>query len=317
MDEHDLDLKLLRSLGQDLTEPPHGLQEHVEEEVWKLIIAEEKSTRSAHTRARGWSFGALLRPMVAAGAAAALLIGVSIMSDGGPAKIATTPNSQVTKASNLTMFDSTANSIFGAPDSQPANTDIQGRIDLSSQGTQISLANGPRHDKSGDLSRDTKQLAQSISRDPVELRSMVRSSVKQTTDPQDHDDHSAFQATVRWISDSAVPADLRAAMLRSLGGLNNVDDAFTGTDLLGRYGVVLGHRDLESAVRLQAVLDQRTGVLLEERAFTTSYLDPACPPGTFTSLSLYINGKRVESRTMPGVDWPQIVPECSQPLIAN
>jgi hypothetical protein len=117
---------------------------------------------------------------------------------------------------------------------------------------------------------------------------------------------------MQWIVAQQVPADLRAAMLRSLDDMNGIDGALMGVDLLGRQGVVLSHLDIPSGLREQYVLAQDGGRLLERRSFTTSSVDPACPPGTFTEYSLYDDlGRAVSPANAPVLDWPQVVTACA------
>jgi hypothetical protein len=200
----------------------------------------------------------------------------------------------VTQASGG-LLDGTARALFGTDSAASASSaPVVGRIDLQGES----------------LSRPSTEAADALTRDPAVLRDELRASVA-TSGQEDPSDTIAFRTAIAWIVDPSVPTDLRAAMLRSLAGLEGIDDARSGVDMLGRPGVILGHIDARSGVRTQAVLDGSSGILRELRSFTTTYLDPACPPGTFTEYAAYDDdGAWIDPRTQPFVAWPQVVTAC-------
>lgn len=75
-----------------------------------------------------------------------------------------------------------------------------------------------------------------------------------------------------------VPADLRAALLRSLALVNGVDVAEEETTLDGRSGVALSYTET-SGLRSEIVLDPQTGELIGERQVVTEELG-GIPAGT-------------------------------------
>lgn len=316
-DHHDL--RLLRTLGAELAEMPADLEAHVEDQVLQAIVAEElagrdqaKAPRRAATRAQRRWFGGLVRPAAAIGAAASLALGVAVISDGGPG--AGSPAGSVTQASSSSVFDSTASTIFGdvdAPDASGSGSSpgVVGSINLADDASESTLVDGPTRDRLGHLSGESAQLAASISRDPGAIRNLVRESVDELG-IEDDGDRTSYRVTMRWVVDVAVPPDLRAAMLRSVGGLDGMDEIHLGADLLGRTGLVIGHHDDEVGIRTQALLDRGSGSLLELRSYTTAYVDPACPPGTVTEHAVFEGDRRIDPASMPWVDWPMIIAAC-------
>jgi hypothetical protein len=302
----DRDLQLLRQFRIDEAEPPAGLQSRIEEQLWQAILAEEAAAAGRAPR-RGWR-ASLVRPLAAMGAAAALALGVAVVSDGGSGVSA--PTGSVTRAGGSTVFDSTATALFGGGPTDAAAAPIDGSIDLTDDDLGDAFTDGPVHDQLGQLDERSGELASSLSRDPAELRDYVRDRIAQLG-VDDRDDHAAYRSAMRWVVDPAVPVDLRAALLRSLAGLRNIDEARMGMDVLGRAGVVLGHLDSETGVRTQAVLQPDGGSLLEVRSFTTTYVDPACEPGTFTEhVTFDEDGRAVDPSSMPWIDWPAVVAAC-------
>lgn len=304
----DRDLQLLREFRLDEAEPPPHLQGRIEEQLWQAILDEEAAAAgSRRRRAGGWRQAAWLRPLVAAGAAASLALGVAVVSDGGVGSVGGATTS-VTQAGSAGVFDGTANALFGQDSSSGAP--IVGSVDLTTGDDDgDELVGGPSHDSTGALDADSGEFARSVTRDPAELRDLVRESIR-NLGIDDADDHAAYRATMRWVVDPAVPVDLRAAMLRSLSGLQLVDPASVGFDVLGRRGIVIGHLDLDTGVRTQAVLDPDSGTLLEVRSFTTTYVDPACEPGTFTEHAAYEDGMQIDPSSLPWADWPAVVAAC-------
>lgn len=302
----DRDLELLRSFRIEEAEPPPGLQSRVEERLWQAILAEEASRPPAQRRAR-WFHG-LLRPAVAAAAAASIAAVVAVASDGG----GTTVSGGSGGARQAGVLDSTATALFGDQVPGPAApAPVVGVIDLSSADEQdATLARGPRLDDEGTLDADGVELVRSASRDPATLQARLR-AIAADVSGRDPGDRVAFAISMQWVGSGAVPADLRAAMLRSLDGLQGVHGAVMGADLLGRDGVVLGHVDTTTGVRQQYLLDPDDGQLLERRTFTTAYVDPACPPGTFVDHGLYrSDGSPVTAADAPWLDWPLVVASC-------
>lgn len=310
----DPDLQLLRSFRAEEAEPPLGMQARIEERLWQAIMLEESSRASGRSaRQPGW-FQRLLRPLVAAGAAATLALGVAIASDGGSSGPGSLGQGMTVQQAGAGVLDSTANSLFGGTSTTP--TPIMGRIDLTDGDER--LIDGPRHDSSGSgLEDGHADLVRDLSRDPDELLQAVRSSIA-SSGVRDPGDAVAFHVAMRWVVDPAVPVDLRAAMLRSVEGVDGIDDALVGTDVLGRSGIVVGQLDRASGIRSQYVLDPTDGSLFEVRAFMTTYLDPACPPGTVTMHAAYDDaGERVDPSAAQWVAWPQVVEACSPTVLVS
>ncbi len=308
----DPDLQLLRSFRAHEAELPAGLQARIEERLWQSILAEEAARATGRTTMRPRWFERLFRPLVAAGAAATLAIGVAVASDGGAGN-ATLGQANVTQA-GAGILDATASSLFGGPTATAAP--ISGRIDLT-DGDQR-LFDGPRSGVSGDpLDEGHAELARGLTRDPDELLQAVRASVAQSgvTDPSDA---VAFHVAMRWVANPGVPVDLRAAMLRAVQGIQGIDGALVGTDALGRQGIVIGQLDRSSGVRSQYLLDPSNGTLLESRAFMTAYLDPACPPGTVTTHAAYDeDGRQIDPATAQWVAWPEVVEACAPTVLVT
>jgi len=40
------------------------------------------------------------------------------------------------------------------------------------------------------------------------------------------------------------------------------------------------------------------------------YVDPACPPGTFTDHALFSDGQQIDPAQVQWVDWPAVVNAC-------
>jgi hypothetical protein len=302
----DPDLHALRTFRIEEATPPAGLQARIEEQLWQAILAEESQHAGPCRRtAHGSWLARFLRPAVAPGAAAALAVAVAVASDGGPG-LSTSASSGVTSA-GTGLLDSTASSIFGgsatASSSSPRPA-VGGTIDLRSPDAADGvLAAGPDQASTDEL--------REITRDPAELLASMRRSVAQASGP-DPTDRVAFRLAMSWVVAQSAPVDLRAAVLRSMDGMQGIDDALVGVDILGRQGIVLSHLDAESGVREQFVLTATGAHLLEQRAFTTGYVDPACPPGTFTEHVLYgDDGTPIAPDDAPWLDWPLVVPACA------
>jgi hypothetical protein len=282
------------------------MQARIEERLWQAILTEE-ADRAPRARRRSWR-EAWLRPLVATGAALGLAIAVAVVSDGG-AGITGEPTTQVTQASGSSVLDRTAGTLFGRTGAGAAMP-ISGTVDLTTNDDDELLAGGPSHVAPGELDPEAAELARTLPRDPAALMKAVRGGVRAIgIDPPD--DHHAFRLAMRWVSDPAVPQDLRAAMLRSVGGLDGIDEARIGRDALGRSGIVIGHLDAGTGVLTQVLLDPQGGRLMEVRSFTTTYVDPACEPGTFTEHALYeLTGEQVTPAQQPWLDWPAVVAAC-------
>jgi hypothetical protein len=301
----DPDLHALRSFRIDEATPPANLQASIEERLWQAILAEEASASSTkHALRRSWS-ARFLRPVVAIGAAAVLAMAVAVASDGGSGT-SSGVSGGVTKASTG-LLDATASSLFGgsatASSSSPRPA-VGGTIDLRTpDDADRVLAEGP--------DRVSSDEVREISRDPAELLASLRRSAADAAGA-DPSDRVAFRLAMQWVVAQSAPTDLRAAVLRSMDGMQGIDGALVGVDILGRQGIVLSHLDATSGVREQFVLTANGARLLEQRAFTTGYIDPACPPGTFTEYALYgDDGAPVSPADAPWLDWPLVVPACA------
>src|SRR5690606_5456087 len=95
------DLARLRSWGRSLAQAPAHLQSHIEEQLWEAILAEEagQAGRARRRNHRRW-FQGLLRPAVAAGAAAMLAVGVAVTSSRGPETATSARGGTVVQASS-------------------------------------------------------------------------------------------------------------------------------------------------------------------------------------------------------------------------
>jgi hypothetical protein len=309
----DPDLQLLRTFRADEAEPPEGLQARIEERLWQAILAEESARAPRRRPARQPWFQRMLRPLVAAGAAATLAIGVAVASDGGSGTGSLGQASD--RQASPGVLDSTASALFGG-DTAAQSSPIVGRLNLS-EGDER-LLDGPQRDASGaSLDDGHAALARELSRDPAELLQAVRSSIAASGVDDPHD-VVAFHVAMRWVADPAVPVDLRAAMLRSIQDIDGIDAALGGQDVLGRDGIVIGQLDSSTGIRSQYVLDPSDGSLFEVRSFMTSYLDPACPPGTVTMHGVYDDaGQRIDPAAAQWVAWPQVVEACAPTVLVS
>ncbi len=202
------------------------------------------------------------------------------------------------------VFDSTASSLFGGS-AATQRSPVVGRLNLS-EGDERILDDTGRAELAGELPRDPEVLLQAV------RASIAASGVR------DPGDALAFHVAMRWVADPAVPLDLRAAMLRSIQGIEGVDGALVGQDVLGRNGIVIGQLDQSTGIRSQYVLDPADGSLFETRAFMTAYLDPACPPGTVTSHAVFDDaGDQVDPSEAQWVAWPQVVEACAPRVLVS
>ena len=307
----DDDLDLLRSYRLQDADPPRGLQERLEEDLLHAMLDETSprrapiAIRATQPARRRW-FSGLARPAIAFATLAVVAGGIATISDGGGVVGGQGSNgstSAVTRAST-NVLDGAAASLFGGSASAAAatpRTPVIGTINASEPEDAALLAAGPRSgtvETLGRLTRDPDQLAELLRAAPGELG------------VEDTHDRIAFHIAMTWVADASVPTDLRAAMLRSLGGLDDIDPATAGVDILGRPGIALGHLDSRTGVREQYLLAQDGGTLLERRSFTTTYLIPGCPPSTYTYHALYQDGQRILPAELPYQDWPTVVPAC-------
>jgi hypothetical protein len=299
----DPDLRELRRFRIDEAEPPAHLQAKIEEQLWQAILAEESAGAARRAPRRGWLDG-LLRPALAAGAALSIAAVVAVASDGGTGG-GGAASSAVIQAGSGGVLDTTARTLF---DTDAATTmPTVGSIDLRSTNGDDRIADGPMHDDDGSLDAGSAEVASSLTRDPGALRQVLVESID---DSSRSVDAAAFDAAMRWVVDPAVPTDLRAAMLRSLDGLDGIDEALVGVDVFGREGIVLGQLDTMSGLRTQVVLDPSDATLLERRVYTTTYVDPACPPGTFTEHEAWEDGERIDPGDAQWLAWPIVIAAC-------
>lgn len=294
----DADLELLRRFRAADAIPPHGLLERLQEDLWQAVLEEEQRLRAP--RRRRW-FGGLMRPAIATAAAGAVAVVMAVGSDGGPAERVLTPTDASVQAG---VLDGAATTLFGASIAAPPDAPFTGGIEVRGSDAHAArlLAGSPADAPGDEVVR--------LTRDPDELRELLRAAAIELNG-SDPGDRIAFHLGLRWVTDPRAGSDLRAAMLRSLDGLRGIDPFVTGSDVLGRQGVVIGHLDEHSGLRSQYVLAPDGGVLLERRSFTTVYVEPACPPGTFTDHALFDRGEQVLPSQLPWVAWPQVVAACA------
>lgn len=323
MDEPEL--ALLRTWGADLTEPPAHLEGRIKDELWQAILAEEAAAagRGARRRSpRRW-FDGLLRPAVAAGTAAVLAVGVAISSGGGDGsqRLAQPRGGGVVQAGSG-LLDTAATSLFGDATSSTAPRAMQrGRIDLRTfdHDTEHLLTGPALDERSGEVSEQSWEFMQSLTRDPDRLRGAMRSAAAELAS-EDASDRIAFHLTMRWVVSPHAPTDLRAAMVRSLDGLRGLDNVTTAVDLLGRSGLLIGHLDPQTGLREQYLLRSSDATLIARQSFTTAQLDPACPVGTVVDHALYDDaGRPIDPDDAPWLAWPQVISACAPgaPLVTG
>ncbi|MCW2972054.1 MAG: hypothetical protein JWN72_327 [Thermoleophilia bacterium] len=304
----DDDLDLLRSYRAADAVPPRGLQERLEEDLLHAMLDATAAPvaptpiRATGSSRPGW-FANLRRPALAFGALAALAIGVATFSNGGvDLGSSTTGAAGVTQASS-NPFDGTASSVFGASSGAAIETTpFADTLEAPTPTTEAAaLAAGP--------AAASDATMEALTRNPQRLAQVLRDApAEQGVD--DPGDRLAFHVALAWITDTRAPVQLRAALLRSLGGLEGVDAAYTSLDPLDRQGIAIGHTDTQTGLREQYLLSANGGELLERRSFTTTYVDPACPPGTYTYDEVYVNGQAVGASQMPWRQWPNVIGDC-------
>lgn len=308
----DRDLQLLRGFRVAEAEPPAGMQERIEERLWQSILAEEGAHAPRRRGRRPW-YQELLRPAAAVGAAATMAIGVAVLGGDGTG---TGISSTVTRAG---VLDTTAATIFGESGATGSTgAPIAGAIDLTDpDDADETLLRGPVTTPEGRLDEATLEVVRETTREPGDLQSRMLRGATDLAGPEQAE-WAAYHATMRWVVEPQVPSDLRAAMLRSLEGLGGIDAAISGADLLDRSGIVLGYLDPRTGLRAQHLLDVDGGRLLERRTLTTQYVDPACPPGTFTSHELLDEqGTPIRQADAPWLDWPLVVEACDPRLVSG
>ncbi|MCW2960618.1 MAG: hypothetical protein JWM25_747 [Thermoleophilia bacterium] len=311
MDDHDLEV--LRSYRAREAQPPPGLQERLEEDLLHAILDEEAQSQ-ARTRPRRaparrrWSAG-LLRPAMAAGVAAAIAVTVAVWSDGGAGPAGTSVTGVSQAGTNL--LDTTASRLFGGASQVTVPQAPIGTINAQEQTTDELLTGPVRNATGTELSDAGQEFARELPRDADALRALLFEAAANATDDEALHERVAFHIAMRWVVDPAVPADLRRSMLLSLNGLSGIEQAVPGVDVLGRQGVVVSHFDINNGIRGQYLL-QTNGALLERRAYTAGYIDPACPQYTYTDHALYFDGAPIEPASMAWLDWPQVIPSCDR-----
>lgn len=333
MDDRDLDL--LRTFRAADAIPPVGFEERLEEDLLQVVLDEElgrpprpatplRPERAAigNRIARWIGASALARPALAGVAAIALATGVAVLSDGGATSAGTSATGGGVAQASTNVFDATATALFGGGGSSTdARAAVNGSPTLGAELPDAAagsdderaalLAQGPGTSQAEALQRATQLPASEAKlRDLLRRASDGMRSSAAGGSVADDGDRIAFHLGMRWVVDPLVPATTRAAILRSLAGFSNIDRAVRGQDLLGRAGIVLSHYDERSGLREQYVLDPDGGDLLERRAFTTAYMDPACPPGTFTSYALFERGTSITADQVPWIDWPATIDSC-------
>lgn len=307
------ELAQLRAYRADEAIPPVGMLERLRDDLQLTIDAEREPlpvARPARHRSpwRRYAEHRLFRPAMVAGAAAVLVVGIAGVSTSGDATSAGVGAATSATQASTSLFDGTAASLFGTG-SDDSVAPVLGTITSVGQTDDVAsaVANHDRDD-------DAYALLKRLPRDPTQLRDTLRSvsHAADGTTAIGGSDQGAFHLAMGLVTDGRLPADLRAAVLRSVGGFDGIDPAAFVRDDLGRTGVLISHFDAGSGVRDQYVLDQSTGVALEQRSFTSEYVDPACPPGTFTGFHIYDDaGNALEPHQLPTLDWPTVVPSCS------
>ena len=212
----DDDLDLLRSYRAAEAEPPRGLQDRLEEDLLDAMLAASGAPAPAipirqakqRTPSRSWRAN-LRRPVVAFVALAVLAGAVATVSNGGLDVSGTAVDSAgVTKAS-ANPLEGAATSLFGASNvaSTEADTPLVDRLDTSPAVTEATvLAAGPE--------RASIAAIDALSRRPQRLTRLLREAPGELG-RTDQGDRIAFHIAMAWISDTAAPMDLRAALLQS------------------------------------------------------------------------------------------------------
>lgn len=323
----DVDLRQLRAFRISESTPTDDALERIQRDVMVAIVEEEQRGHVApaakrpgrralqHASTRPWwSAASLLRPAIAATAMASLALGIAVVSDGGSTRAPGPQTGSSVRQAGSGVLDSAARELFGvqAAATTPGDTVLAGDVNLSepSRDQTAALVQGPALTDSGELDDASTEIARSAARSPEALLEQVRVAVIER-DGDDHAHRRIFNAAMRWVVEPAVPVDLRVAMLRAVEGLPEIAQARIDTDLTGRQGVVIAHVDSSIGIRDEYVLALESGRLLEQRSYTAAYLDPACPPVTFTSYELRDeDGMRVEPEEAPYLNWPSIVDAC-------
>lgn len=314
MDAPDRDLELLRGFRAHDAEPPAGLLERLEEDLTRIIDLDvdrpaESVRRRPVPKHHGW-LRRLARPALVAGAAATLAVGIGVVGARGDGDSVTGTSIPTSTQAGTNLLEGAASTLFGGASQAAASAApppvvgvIDGREDDPRE--RAAVAAGPDADASN------LDVLQRLSRDPLALRDLMRAAADDVDEAGDPGDRVSFLLTMRLVVDERLPVELRASLLRSLDGIDGIDRAVRAQDALGRSGILLSHFDTRTGVRDQLVLDADGAALLERRSFTTAYVDPACPPGTFTSYALYDSeGRTLEAAQVPMLAWPDVVPSC-------
>lgn len=303
----DDDLDLLRSYRAADAVPPPGLQERLEEDLLHAMLdasavpVAPTPIRTARSARPGW-FANLRRPALAFAALAAVAIGVATFSNGGVDLGTTSTGSAGLTQASTNPFDGTAASLFGSSRTSVEATPFADTLIAPAPTTEAAaLAAGP--------AAASPETLEALTRSPRRLAQLLQDAPAEQG-VRDLGDRLAFHVAMAWITHTDAPVDLRDAMLRSLGGLEGVDTAYTSVDPLDRAGIAIGHTDARTGLREQYLLSANGGELLERRSFTTAYVDPACEPGTYTYDEVFVNGESVGAAQMPWRDWPNVIADC-------
>jgi hypothetical protein len=304
-DEHNtsFDLEQIRLYRSTDAAPPSGLQGRIEARLLEAMLDEQAQqrdgVRTSRSPRRRHFFDGLLKPALVGGVAVVAALLVAVVSDGSSPDQASLSTGAVRTAG----FDSTAARLF-SPQGEATQTQAPiGRIDLTeATGAVDALASGP-------TSQTALNDATKLPTQPAALAAALREAAAQIDN--DPNDRVAFHIGMSWVSSPRVPNHIRSHMLRAIGALNNVDPAASGSDLMGRVGVVIGHHHEATGVREQYLLDPNGGSLLERRGYVTSYVDPACTPGTYTDHAIFENGLEIDPASAQWLAWPVEVEACA------
>jgi hypothetical protein len=308
------DLRALRSFRAADAAPPPGLLDRLRDDLQLAIDAEQSAPSPTSPPRRTWwqdvAQHRLFRPALVAGAAACLLIavaGVSAVGPHGSGLGGTGASSSATQAST-SIFDGTARSLFGKGTSvAPPVVGVLDTTEEAGENMRDAIVDHSRGDDEYDVLRR-------LTRDPNGIRDTLRSAAADAVGAERAaaSDQTAFLLAMGLVTDERLPAELRASVLLAVGAFDGIEAAAYVHDDLSRPGILISHFDAASGVRDQYVLDQATARVLEQRSFTSMYVDPACPPGTFSDFRLYDDaGDELTPEQLPTLDWPPLVPSCS------
>ena len=306
------ELDVLRSFRAELTEPPAGMQERIEERLWTQIMEETSSSHKRRWWHRyDWSQN-LVRQGALAGVAAVLIIAISFTggkpTGGTPARAeAQTDPLEAAISSIRAGTDSSqpryaAGDLTHPPQSGPLVTPNTAVV--FDTGETIPLATI----SAGPSALTPEQLAMMPTHE-LTLLAILRAAGGQR---KTHDrDFEPFRIAALYISDRRVPAENRVAFIRLLRLLEGVDVGGVSLDVFGRPGVRVTRLDRTSLVLQEYLLDEHDGRLLEHREYIAYSRDTACPAGSVIALEAFdSNGFQVDQSRVPYGNWPTIVPEC-------